>query len=94
MATNFRIIVHQNSDNLHLRLDGDFDEGAAYELLDMIQERCPFASRAFIHTNGLGHIDPLGPPVFRSHLGDLRHCKHMVLRFTGEYAGALTSGEN
>lgn len=91
MAANFRIIVHQNSDNLHLRLDGDFDESSAYVLLDMIQRRCPFASRAFIHTNGLGHIDSFGPSLFRNRLGELKHCQHMRVRFTGDHAKELTS---
>jgi ABC-type transporter Mla MlaB component len=91
MAANFRIIVHQNSDNLHLRLDGDFDESSARVLLDMIRKRCPFASRAFIHTNGLGRIDSFGSSVFRTRLGELKHCKYMRLRFTGDNAEALRS---
>ena len=38
MAANFRIRVHQNSDNLHLRLDGDFDGSSACELLDLLNK--------------------------------------------------------
>lgn len=89
MATNFRITLHQNSDNLHLRLDGDFDGNSACELLNILEKRCRFTSRAFIHTNGLMHIYPLGSSVFRSHLNELKHCKHMLLEFTGDYAQEL-----
>jgi len=89
MATNFRITVHQNSDNLHLKLHGDFDGSSAYLLLNTIEKRCRLTSKAFIHTNGLTQIDPFGSSVFRSHLGDLKSCKHMLLHFTGDHAGAL-----
>lgn len=89
MATNFRITLHQNSENLHLRLNGDFDGNSVYELLNILEKRCRFASRAFIHTNGLRHIHPFGASVFRSHLGELKHCKRMLLEFTGDYAQEL-----
>ena len=89
MAVNFRITVHQNSDNLHLRLDGDFDGSSAYLLLNTIEKRCRLASKAFIHTSGLRRIDPFGSSVFRNHLDELKPCKHMLLQFTGEHAEAL-----
>lgn len=89
MATNFRIKVHQNSENLHVRLDGDFDGSSAYELLDILKKRCPFTSRAFIHTNSIKHMYPFGTSVFRSHLDELKPCKHIVLEFTGEHAQEL-----
>ncbi len=89
MAHNFRVVVHQNSESLHLRLEGDFDGSSAYELLNALEERCRLASKAFIHTNGLRQIDPFGSSVFRNHLGDLKLCKHMLLRFTGGHAEAL-----
>jgi anti-anti-sigma regulatory factor len=90
MAVNFRITVHQNSDNLHLRLDGDFDGTSAYLLLNTIEKRCRLASKTFIHTNGLRHIDPFGSSVFKSHLNELKQCRHMMLRFTGDHAEALS----
>jgi len=89
MATNFKVTLHQNSDNLHLRLDGDFDGNSAYELLNILEKRCRFVSRAFVHTNGLRRIHPFGSSFFRSHLSDLKPCKHMVLEFTGDHARKL-----
>ena len=90
MAVKFRIIVHQNDDNLHLRLEGDFDSSAAEELLSALEKLCRFASRAFIHTNGLRHIDPLGRSVFRKHF-DVQKSDRTCwpLDFTGDYADEL-----
>ena len=89
MAANFRITLQQDSENLHLRLDGDFDGSSAYELLNILEERCRFASRAFIHTNGLRHIHPFGSSVFRRNLCGLKACKHLLLEFTGDHAPEL-----
>jgi hypothetical protein len=37
MASNFRIYCHQNRDNLHLKLIGDFDGSSAYELINLLK---------------------------------------------------------
>jgi hypothetical protein len=37
MASNFRIYCHQNKDNLHLKLMGDFDGSSAYELINTLK---------------------------------------------------------
>ena len=90
MAMNFRITVHQNSENIHLRLDGDFDGSSAYELLNALEKRCRFASRAFIHTNGLRQLDPFGLSVFHANLNDLKRVgKCRPLHFTGDRAKEL-----
>ena len=95
MAMNFGITVSQNSDNLHLRLDGDFDGSSAYELLNALEERCCFASRAFIHTNGLRQVHPFGLSVFHANLSGLKACKKCrPLHFTGDHAGELAPEES
>jgi hypothetical protein len=38
MASNFRIFCHQNSDNLHLKLMGDFDGTSPYESLETLRK--------------------------------------------------------
>jgi anti-anti-sigma regulatory factor len=95
MAVNFRITLHQNSDNLHLRLDGDFDGSSAQELLNALEERCSFSSRAFIHTSGIRRVDPFGLSVFHSNLKGLkqgRKCR--PLHFTGDHACELAPEES
>jgi hypothetical protein len=89
MAVNFRITIHQNSENLHLALDGDFDGSSAYELLGTLERRCRFVSRAFIHTNGLRRIYPLGVSTFQNNLEALRDDRRMRLEFTGDHAKDL-----
>jgi anti-anti-sigma regulatory factor len=88
MATNFRIAVHRNDENLHLKLTGDFDGNSAYELLEAIRTHSKQASRIFIHTSSLKAIEPFGLDVFHTHF-DLLKGKSMELVFTGENAAAL-----
>jgi anti-anti-sigma regulatory factor len=93
MATNFRISVHRNSDNLHLKLSGDFDGTSAHEVLNLLKRNCRGTSRVFIHTNALNHIHPFGQSVFRKNLGFL-HGQPVVLSFTGEHSALLSPEEN
>lgn len=88
MATNFRIAVHRNGENLHLKLLGDIDSNSAYELLDALRthDHCP--SRIFIHTNGLKAVKPFGLHVFHTHF-DLLKGKSMELVFTGKNTATL-----
>jgi len=53
MASNFKILVHRNSDNLHLKLLGDFDSSSAQELVDAVKKHSAGAFSVFIHTSGL-----------------------------------------
>lgn len=89
MAATFKITLQQKTDNLHLRLTGDFDGSSACELLNILEERCPFVSRACIDTDGLKHIYPFGSSFFRNHLDDLKPCRHKFLKFTGAHAREL-----
>ena len=94
MAENFRVVVHQNCENLHLRLEGDFDGTSAYELLNALEEGCRFASRAFIHTNGLRHVDPFVLSIFHANPSGLKgDGKCWPLLFTGDHAGELAPEE-
>ncbi|MFZ0451694.1 MAG: hypothetical protein WAL98_20850 [Desulfatiglandaceae bacterium] len=89
MASNFRVLIHRNDDNLHLKLVGDFDGTSAYELLDYIRKHYPKFSTIFIHTDCLKRLIPFGVSVFNSHLGGLDK-KRMRLVFTGENAAQFS----
>ena len=39
MASNFKVLVHKNSDTLHLKLMGDFDGSSACEILHIMQKK-------------------------------------------------------
>jgi ABC-type transporter Mla MlaB component len=75
MAQNFKMVVHQNSESLHLRLEGDFDGSSACELPNALEEHCRFATRAYIHTNGLGQVDPFGLSIFHENLKGLKESR-------------------
>lgn len=88
MACNFKIIVHKNSDSLHLKLAGDFDGTSALKLINSLKTRKNRASTVFIHTSSLTDIYPFGKNVFENGLDSLDG--HMLsLVFTGEKAKQL-----
>ena len=88
MACNFRILVHKNSDNLHLKLTGDFDGSAAHQLINSLKTNKRKVSRIFIHTGSLNDIYPFGRDVFLSNL-DVINGQPVTLIFTGEKAAQL-----
>jgi hypothetical protein len=83
MAGNFRVLVHRNSDSLHLRIEGDFDGSSAHQLLYMLGEKGNKVRRVFIHTNGLKEILPFGKAVFQKNLNDFVR-RETDLVFTGD----------
>ncbi len=85
MATNFRIIMHQSSESLHLKLLGDFDGTSAFELLDVLKQRAQAVQKVIIHTNSLGEVQPFGLGVFWKRLSELRNDSQKLL-FTGDKA--------
>jgi len=89
MATNFRIFIHSNGENLHLKLIGDFDGTSAHELLSTLKRYCNHTSKVFIHTSRLKDIHPFGLNVFHDNLGVL-NAQPLTLIFTGENASRLT----
>jgi len=90
VADNFKILIHRNDNNLHMKLIGDFDGTSAYELLSYIGKSCPRFATVFIHTDCLKRLAPFGLGVFKSKLSDL-DTKHIRLIFTGENASQFSS---
>lgn len=88
MPSNFRIFAHKNSDNLHLKLTGDFDGSSALQLINHLKERGRGVSRVFIHTNCLKDIHPFGQQVFQRNLSTLDR-QSISYVFTGENAVQL-----
>lgn len=88
MAGNFRIRVHRNSENLHLKLMGDFDGSSAWELLNMLKKRANNVYRVIIHTSCLKRIDPFGRDTFQQNLGQFKNSTAHIL-FTGENASQI-----
>jgi hypothetical protein len=88
MGSEFRISVHRNDQDIHLRLAGDFDGISAHELLDALKCCGNRPSRVFVHTGSLRDIHPFGRTVFHSNLSMLKG-RSMNLIFTGKKASQL-----
>jgi hypothetical protein len=87
MASNFKIYCHQNSENLHLRLTGDFDGSSAYELINTLMKYHGNARRIFIHTCALSSVHPFGLNVFQKHCSIKKLSRNLT--FTGEYGNTI-----
>ena len=87
MASNFRIFLHQNSDNLHLKLSGDFDGSSAHELIHAIKNHNGNPMNIYIDTSRLSCVYPFGLDVFKKNCG-INNLTHS-LTFTGEHGNKL-----
>jgi hypothetical protein len=88
MASNFRISVHRNSNNLHLKLYGDFDGTSACELIDAVRQKGSRAKKIFVHTEGLKEVFPFGCGVFQRQLPSSKGTR-VTFVFTGKDAHEL-----
>jgi len=93
MALSFRIVMHENSENLHLRLTGDFDGSSAFELLEVLKDRAHSVQKVFIHTSTLGDIHPFGQGVFEKRASELRD-ELQKIYFTGDKAKLLSPDQS
>jgi anti-anti-sigma regulatory factor len=91
MATNFKISVHRNGENLHLKLRGDFDGTSAHDLLTALNKYTNQSTvRVFIHTSCLSMLYPFGLYVFHCNFSSIKG-KSLELVFTGEHASRLAA---
>lgn len=92
MASNFKIQIHRNSDNIHLNLIGFFDGTSAFELINLLNNKCKDARIVFIHTSKISDIHPFGRGVFiKNFVGTNNHSRKFVI--TGNYKDRLTPME-
>lgn len=93
MASNFKIQIHKNSDNIHLDLIGFFDGNSAFELINTLKNKCRDVSKVFIHTNKISDVHPFGRGVFlKNFIVRKSHNSQFVV--TGNYREQLTPMEN
>jgi hypothetical protein len=83
MGASFRIFTHLNSENLHLKLVGDFDECSARAVLNAFKTYGEFAKKIFIHTSNLSQVDPAARELFRSTSVDIKAGRNSVIH-TGD----------
>ena len=82
MASNFKILLFETSDSLHLKLEGDFDGSSALELINTLEEYGVGFRQILIDTNDLETIYPFGRNMFQKNLGRF-HKKLNRLVFIG-----------
>jgi len=87
MKTNFSTFLYQNSDNLHLKVFGDFDVLSVHELICIIKDLNWNPKNIFIHTSGLSSVNDFVLNEFKKKCG-IENLSHF-LTFTGEYGNAL-----
>lgn len=86
MNSNFRILVHRNSENLHLQLLGDFDGSSAHQLINTLKNYGRGTVSVFIHTSNLHHVHPFGRDIFHGNLHQLNNTLFGNIVYTGEHA--------
>ncbi len=75
-----------------MKLMGDFDGSSAMELLFLIKKNCLRATKVFIDTSRLNHIEPFGLEVFQHNFGSLvKEVGNFV--FTGKNASVFLGSE-
>ncbi len=84
MANNFKIFMHRNNDNLHLKLKGDFDGSSAFELIKVLEKQNSDVKKIFIHTCSLSSVHPFGREVFQNNCPNLNNPSNRLI-FTGKY---------
>lgn len=87
MASNFKIYCHLNSENLHLKLMGDFDGSSAHELINTLAKYNGNTRRIFIHTCALSSVHPFGLNVFQKSNSIKKLSNNLT--FTGEYGETI-----
>jgi hypothetical protein len=87
MASNFRIYCHQNNDNLHLQLLGDFDGTSAYELIHTLEKYHGNGGKVYINTCALSSVHPFGLEIFQKN-GSIKKLSQ-TLTFIGEYGTTI-----
>jgi anti-anti-sigma regulatory factor len=92
MATNFKIQIYRNSDNVHLKLSGDFDGNSAHELINTING-LRYKAKLFIHTSCLKQLNTFGVEVFRKNINSL-NVRLASCWFTGDKATELIPEKN
>ncbi len=83
MTETFQILQYRNSDNLHLRLTGTFDEEATLALMEALNENSPSVQKIFVHTAALEQILDSAAELFRRSLNSL-DLRATEIIFTGK----------
>ena len=82
MANNFKINIQRTTDNLYIRLMGDFDGSSAFELFNALKDNLNSAKCIQIDTHKLTAVYPFGREVFYYNLSKIKN-QRIRIRFVG-----------
>ena len=85
MAHNFKINIQRSTDNLYIRLMGDFDGSSAFELSNAIKENLKSSKSILIDTHKLKDVYPFGREVFYYNFLKIKNQRKRI-RFVGPNA--------
>ena len=88
MSCNFKINSHRNGENLHLKLEGNFDGSSALQLINYLRSNIRKSKKIFIHTNCLKDCCFFGTNEFQKNF-DLVCSRSVTYVFTGDRATQL-----
>ncbi len=85
MSTNFKIAKHRESDNLHLKLIGEFNDTAICKLIDVLNDNCNTGMKVTINTSNLNNVSAsvIGRDVFHRNITNLND-NSVSVQFIGE----------
>jgi len=84
MAGNFNISVTKTGDQVHVKLNGDFDGSSACELVNLLTNGdLSSVSKIRVDTDSLRNIHPFGLNVLRNRL-HIENSSKLALTFTGK----------
>ncbi len=90
MVRNFEILTYRTNDMLHLKLIGDFDEGSANQLLNILKKYSYGIDGICIHANKLKKICSYGRKIIRENLSWIHTIEPYVL-ITGGNLGQVNT---
>jgi hypothetical protein len=73
MNSKFKIFKHRQSQNLYLKLTGEFNDMSVCELIDVLKDNYNDVIQVFVHTNTLNGISTsnMGRDVSNKNIKDL-----------------------
>ncbi len=92
MGLKFKIIQQYQSNNLHLRLTGNFNDASICDLIDILKTN--ISSKVIVHTDSLNNIaiSSFGKDVFFKNLNKIDENLNRI-QFTGISASEFIPGE-
>ena len=88
MASDFKVFIYRNSDNIHLKLAGEFDDSSAHQLFNILNGVFGEVGKIFIHTVGLSFIHSFGKDAFKNKCCAIKELIPSMI-FTGKLGSEL-----